>query len=518
MEDANAQLTREQQRKMVSTLDSGASGSEHLAPDQQQKSMNASKADGAAYSLMTGLGDAYIPAAAIALGASNFYIGLLAALPQLFGAIMQFFSLSALRLVKDRKILVVLGAFMHACCWLCVAAVMLWPGPLSIPLITIFFSLGTGFSLLSNPSWSSWISDIVPENERARFFAGRNRLMQFMLFAVTFAAGLLLTQLQLAFPVAIAFGIVFIGAFFARLASTFFLTRMDNVKYEIQLMREIQLKHLFLLPAHRNELWFLAFVALLTFSVQFASPFFTPYMLNNLHFDLLALGIVTATAVLSRVICYPYWGKIIDRFGNRTVLIVTAFISPLGSVLWLLSKDLPMLVLFNLVSGFIWSGYEIAVFNYALSLVGRELRTSFISKYNVFVNVFYAGGAIAGGLFLMEFSQVALFGFSGILLVFLISAVMRLVVAIAFTPKLAGGREVMNTSQERAMIFDIVAVYPMQGAVSNVLGGWNFTRKAVGNTASQSRVMLKEGLGATGELLKEGGRKFMSKVSRRKHL
>ena len=301
-------------------------------------------------------------------------------------------------------------------------------------------------------------------------------------------------------------------------ASTFFLTRMSNVHYEIQLMREIQLKHLFLLPAHRDELWFLAFVALLTFSVQFASPFFTPYMLMDLHFDLVALGIVTATSVLAKILSYPYWGKIIDRFGNRAVLIVIAFASPLGSVLWLFSKDLPMLVLFNLVSGFIWSGYEIAVFNYALSLVGRELRTSFISKYNVFVNVFYAGGAIAGGLFLMEFSQVALFGFSGILLVFLISAVMRLVVAIAFTPKLAGGREVMNTSQERAMIFDIVAVYPMQGAVSNVLGGWNFTRKAVGNTASQSRVMLKEGLGATGELLKEGGRKFMSKVSRRKHL
>ncbi|VVC00269.1 Major Facilitator Superfamily protein [uncultured archaeon] len=489
-----------------------------LTRGERNRSMKYSTADGMAYSLMTGLGDAYIPAAAISLGATNFYIGLLAALPQLFGAFLQFFSLSILRFFKDRKLIVVAGAFVQAVCWLCVAAVMLWPGPLSIELIAVFFTLGTGCSLLINPAWSSWISDIVPENERAGFFAGRNRLMQLMLFAATFTAGIVLNQLQLAYPAAVAFGIIFVVAATARFASTFFLTQMSNIKYEIQLMREIQLKHLFMLPAHRHELWFLAFVALLTFSVQFASPFFTPYMLNELHFTLEALGIVTATSVLAKILSYPYWGKIIDRFGNRTVLIAAAFLSPLGSVLWLFSKDLPMLLLFNIVSGFIWSGYEIAVFNYALSMVGRELRPSFISKYNIFVNVFYAAGAIAGGLFLMGFGNAMLFGFSGFLLVFLISGIMRIVVALAFTPKLTSGREVLNTSQERAMVFDLVAVYPTQGAVSHVLTGWNFTRKAVSSTTERGGRIMKEGLGATGELLVEGGRKLMSKVSRRKHL
>jgi len=513
----DAQLTREQNRRMRSAIEA-AEGESELTREQRSKSMKASTADGMAYSLMTGVGDAYIPAAAIALGATDFYIGLLAALPQLLGAVLQFFSLSLLRIFKDRKLIVVAGAFLHACCWLCVAAVMFWPGPLSIPLITLFFSLGAGFSLLFNPAWSSWISDIVPENERAGFFADRNRLMQFVLFAATFAAGLVLNQLQLALPVAAAFGIVFLVAFGSRMISTFFLAQMSNVRYEIQLMREIQLKHLFLLPAHRNELWFLAFIALMNFASLFASPFFTPYILNNLGYDLGALGMLTAITVLAKVISYPYWGKIIDRFGNRAVLVTGAFMVPFVPFMWLFSHDFAMLALFNVFSGFVWSGFDLATFNYALALVGRELRPSFISKYNIFNGVLSAAGAIAGGLFLATFGTVALFGYSGILLVFLISTVMRLAVAIIFTPKLAGGRDVMNTTQDRAMIFDMVAVYPTQGAISHVLGGWNFTRKAVTTSTLQGGRIMKEGLGATGELLVEGGRKFMSRISRRKRL
>jgi len=311
-------LSMLEERKLKATVQAGITGTgSELTREQQKKSMNASVGDGMAYSIMTGLGDAYIPAAAIALGAGNFYVGLLSALPQLAGAVLQFFSLSMLRIFRNRKVLVVLGAFLHALCWLLVAAVMLWPGPLSIPLITIFFSLGAGFSLLINPAWSSWISDIVPENERSGFFAGRNRLSQFVLFASTFLAGLALNQMQLAFPVALGFAAVFAGAFVSRLISTMFLTRMNDVKYELQLMREIQMKHLFLLPAHRNELWFIAFIGLMNFASIFASPFFTPYLLNNLGYDVGALGILTAITVLAKILAYPYWGKIIDRFGNR---------------------------------------------------------------------------------------------------------------------------------------------------------------------------------------------------------
>ncbi len=501
-----------------STSATDMDGEKGLSREQRSRSMRYSTADGMAYAMMTGVGDAYVPAAAVALGASDFYIGLLSALPQFLGAMLQFASLQALRVVKNRKALVIAGSLLQALCWLPTIFVLLWPGPLSIPLITIFFSLGAAITLMVNPAWSSWISDVVPENERASFFARRNRLMQFVLFATTFGAGLLLQQMQLGLPATAAFGLVFFIPFASRLATAFFHARVSNVEYNLQLVKEIRLKHLFLLPSYRNELWFLVFMALVNFSVQIASPFFTPYMLSTLGFDVGMLGLMTAASVIAKFAAYPYWGKAIDRFGNRSVLVAASFGMALVPLMWLFSASSAWLMVFQVFSGFVWAGMDLSSFNFALSMVGRELRPSFISKYNAFNGVFYAAGSLAGGLYLQQFGTASLLGFSGILAVFLISGVLRLAVTVLFTPRLSTSREVENTSGQRAMVFNLIAVYPTQGAVHQAANGWDFTRKIVSEGAAKSERALAYGIGATEEALKEGGRKLASGISRKRKL
>ena len=489
-----------------------------IGVEQRSRSMKSITADGMAYSVMAGLGDAYLPAALVFLGATNFWIGMLTALPQLFGGVAQAFSLSLLRLVKDRKLMVMAGALFQALTWLPVIALLIWPNELSVPLIIFFFSLGSGTSLMTNPVWSSWVADRVETNERAGCFANRNRLMQVMLFAATFGGGMLVAQLEVYYAAAAAFGIVFCVSFLARLFSAYFHSRTTGVPYEIKLMNEIQMKHLFLLPSYKNELWFLAFVALMNFAVQFSSPFFTPYMLNTLGMGVEAFGILTALSIITKIICFPYWGKVIDRFSNRSVLIATAFMAPLVPLLWLFSGNFWMLAIFQVFSGFIWAGYDSAMFNTSLSLVSRELRPSFISKYNAFSCIANAAGALAGGFFLTMYPGAMLLGFSGILLVFLLSGVMRLAVAFAFTPHLLTSREIANRTADRAMIFKLVAVYPTQGAVAHVMDGWDFTRKIVREGTESSGDMFREGIGATGEIVRAGGRRLMSKIGRKGRL
>ena len=486
-----------------------------LSFEQRKRSMKSITADGMAYSVMAGLGDAYLPASLVLLGASDFWIGMLAALPQLFGGISQSISLSVLRLFRDRKLLVIAGSIFQALTWLPIIALLLWPGSLSVPLIIFFFSLGAGASLMINPVWSSWVADIVQPNERASFFANRNRLMQVMLFAATFGGGMILRDLQLHYAVATSFAIVFGVAFLARATTAVFHIRTAAVPYEIRLMNEIKTKHLFLLPSYRNELWFLAFVALMNFAVQFSSPFFTPYMLHDLGMDVGTLGILTAISIIAKVVFFPYWGAAIDRFTNRTVLIATAFMAPLIPLLWLFSGNFWMLAVFQVFSGFIWAGYDLAVFNSALSLVGRELRPSFISKYNAFSCIANAAGALAGGIFLTMCPGASILGFSGILLVFLLSGVMRMAVILVFSPRIATSREIANTSADRAIIFKLVTVYPTQGAVAQVVDGWDFTRRIVRDSTQNSEEMLREGLEATGDIVREGGRHLMSKIGRK---
>ena len=491
---------------------------EGIGEEERKKSMRACKADGAAYSAMTGAGDAYVSAAIVQLGASDFQVSLLTALPQFLGALSQFVSLHALRIAKDRRKLVVATAILQALCWLPIAALMLMPGGLSIPIIIVLFSVGSAFSLLGNPAWSSWVSDIVPENERASFFSDRSSLMQVVLFAVTFGAGLLLLQLQLSFGERVAYSLLFLLPFLFRVASAISLARMSGVKYELQLVREIRLEHLFILPSYRDELWFLVFIALVNFTSQFASPFFTPYMLNSLGLDVGAFGALTAASILAKIAAYPYWGKAIDRFGNRAVLVASAFGISLVPLMWLFSTDFRWLFAFQAFSGFVWAGLDISSFNYTLGLVGRELRPSFVSKYNSFSGFFNAAGAVAGGAFLVLLPNAVLLGFSGILLVFLISGVLRFAVVLAFAPKLSSSREPENKSGQRAMVFNLIAVYPTQGAVQQVVNGWNFTRKAVAGGTSHGGIALKSGIGATERTISDEGRKLASRMAKRKGL
>ena len=486
-----------------------------LTAEKQSESMKNINRDGMLYSLMTGVGDAYLPAALVLMGAGDFYIGLLSALPQFFGSALQFVSLTVLRMLKDRKTMVMIGSFLQAITWAPIILCILYPGSMSVPITIAAFSIGTGIALMINPAWSSWVADIVPENERAKFFANRNRLMQVMLFIATFATGMIIGQLELDYGQRIAFAAVFCIPLLARLSTVYFHFKTENVPYAPVLIKEIGFKHLFLLPAYKKELWFLGFVALMSFSVQFASPFFTPYMLNSLRMDVGMFGIFIAIAIITKIVSYPYWGKAIDRFSNRTVLVTTAFMAPLVPLMWLFSIDPYMIALFQVFSGFIWSGYELAVFNSALSIVGRDLRPSFISKYNAFSAFANGLGAVCGGAFLVLFPNAALFGFSGILLVFLLSGAMRIFVALLFAPKLATSKDVVNTSSDRAMIVKLVAIYPTQGAVQHVMDGWDFTRKIVRSGSEKGEIALHAGLDGTGRIIREGGRKVMSKISRR---
>ncbi|MCX8197026.1 MAG: MFS transporter [Candidatus Micrarchaeota archaeon] len=468
-----------------------------------RESMGNSIKEGAGYAIMTGAGDTYLPAAILHLGASNFQIGVLAALPHIVGGISQFFSLDVLRLIKSRKVLVTLSAAIQALCWIPIILTLVLPIEKNVELIILSYTIGAMFVWIANPAWSSWITDIVPENERADFFAKRNKIMQLLLFLTTFAVGVLLNELQRAVPVAIAFGLIFIIPFVSRLATIVYHWKTADIKYEIQLVKEIKLKHLFLLPSYKKELWFLIFIAMINFSVQFASPFFTPYMISGLGFSLEIVGIMIAASILAKVISYEYWGKAIDRFGNRLVLIATSFGMVLIPFSWLISTDKLWLLFSQIYSGFIWAGLDLASFNFALSIVGRELRPSFISKYNAFGSLFYASGAIAGGIFL-QIKDITLAGLSGIPLVFLISGIMRLSAILIFASRITTSKEIVNKSEERGMIIKLVAVYPTQGAIQQVLDGWNFTRKIVRKKAIEGKNYFAYAIKSTKEIIKRG--------------
>ncbi|MFA5105408.1 MAG: MFS transporter [Candidatus Micrarchaeia archaeon] len=448
--------------------------------------------DGVLFSAMTGLGDNFLSAAAVLGGAVEFQIGLLAAVPNLAGSIFQFIASPLLRKIGSRRTLVVAGVGLQAITWLIIAAIMFYPGELPFWALLAAYSLGFGLNLMINPAWSSWIADLVPESERARFFADRNRYVNLALFTATFLGGIFLRDIDLGFGQKAAFAIIFFIAFMARAFGMYFLSKTSEPEFKPALMHEVGLRHLFLLPSYKNELSVILFLSVMNFSAQIASPFFTPYMILDLKFDLGMVGAVTAIAIIMRTVTLRYWGKMIDAYGNRTVLVGCAIGASLVPAIWLMSNDFVHILVFNAFSGFVWGGFELASFNFLLASVSRELRASFMSKYNMFNGVMYAAGSFAGAILVSSLNGGIYWGLSAIPAIFMISTAMRLGTVAVFGARLPK-KDLPGKQEDREIIVNILAVYPARGAMTAVMNGWNITHKAI-NTGTSSGLKLIYGI------------------------
>ena len=110
-------------------------------------SMNASIKDGVSNAVMLGCGESYFNAFSIFLRASTLQVGLLATLPQLFGAIMQWVGALNLDRFHSRRLVAILGASTQAVSLLPIALVpflfgkgnlsILFLLALMIPLVTV---------------------------------------------------------------------------------------------------------------------------------------------------------------------------------------------------------------------------------------------------------------------------------------------------------------------------------------------------------------------------------------------
>src|ERR1700712_4500141 len=151
--------------------------SNHLNDQQVQSGLNNFVQEGlAAEAMATFTGGTFLVAMAVLLNASNFQIGLLAALPTITN-IFQLLSIWLVQKYKNRRAISVICSFL--------ARVPLF----AIGFLPFAFSTGTSvnvllfflffhyfFTSISGASWNSWLKDLVPENILGNFFSRRTRM------------------------------------------------------------------------------------------------------------------------------------------------------------------------------------------------------------------------------------------------------------------------------------------------------------------------------------------------------
>lgn len=429
----------------------------------QKTQLRQSVSEGNAAALMQGLGNDFVSAFALRLGAVPEMIGLLAALPQLVHALTQFLALHLVARVSSRLALIRAVVLVQALLWLPIAALALWAGPPAFWLLLVLHVLITGASALINPFWTSWLSEWVPLHKRGAYFGLRNKVNGFTEVAATFVAGLVLSAFDNSGFALIGFAVLFVGASVGRFVSYYFFSisseRRLNVCHDLQ-AGDVW-KH-----AHSQPgFWVLVrYSTVFSFGVALASPFFLIYLLNVQGFSYAAYALTVTASALASFLAMPYWGRLADRYGSKLVLNYASLVIPFVPVMYMAPvNQLAYFLLVEIVSGLVWAGQKLSSFNLLIENTPLTQRARFVSYFNIANGLGTFGGALLGGFiaaFLMD-SRLYLVGFTGMTLLFMLSALVRLSAWIFLLPPLQGAL-VRQPNAPRPALFKAVTVLPFR--------------------------------------------------------
>lgn len=436
----------------------------------REESLDASVKDGVCTALTQGTGDSYVSAFAIFLEGTPTQIGAIAAIPQFIGAIFQLVSLKLLDHIRSRRRLLKLGALTQGLSWFPIAFLPFVFGRNETAAWVLLVCITLGFAAggILGPIWNSLIGDIVPAEERGRFFGYRNQQASIAsMVALMMGGGTLHVAKQYGYT-EYAFFLLFSVAFIARVSSAYFLGRhMDPPAIGApedrftfwQFIRRVR---------ESNFVKFVLFVSLFNASIWIAAPFFSIYMLRDVKFSYLEFTVLSAFSIAAQVLTMQHWGRLSDKFGNKRILNVAAAGVTMGPFLWLISSNFWYLLLVQSVIGFFFAGFTLAAANFLFDAVSPSKRARCVAYQGIINGTCVFLGSFAGGKILtnVPHSLIESVGLwtppSAVLTVILASGLARIVMLCLVMPLFREVRKVEEIDHVTLLV-RIAYIRPLTG-------------------------------------------------------
>lgn len=402
---------------------------------QIEQSLRLSVYDACAFAVMMGVGELYLTAFAVSIGATAAEIGYLITAPLLVGSLLQLFSPAAIRRAGSRRRVVVWAAALQGAIYLPFAYLARATGSAHVEgSVWILIGLAIIYQsalLFLAPAWQSWMGDLLGQSSKGKYLGRRNLTSGAVQFLVFLAAGVLLNISAADGRGRTAtFAVMFMLAFVARGVSVYFLNRQYEPPASVipKATSAIPIRHFLFRPGEGNSAMLIFYLAAMNFSVFAAVPFFTPYMLRGMNFTYLQFTIVTAASMLAKFTMMPFWGRMCDRHGARKVLLSAGISVGFVPLLWCYLQSPVLLAIAELYGGASWAAFELSTFYFLLDTTSPERRPRLLSVYQAINGIATFSGMNFGALL----TATGTFRGSHLLLPILVSGIARLAVTAGF--------------------------------------------------------------------------------------
>ena len=357
-----------------------------------------STSEAGAYGAMVGMGETFLPAFALALGMGEVTSGIVASVPMLFGGMLQMVSPWAITRLGSYKSWIVLSAALQGLSLLPLVLAAWW-GSLSPAALLMIASIYWAGGLAAGPAWNTWIGYLVPTAVRSRFFAKRTRVSQLMTLSGFLAGGALLEYSSQQWVLA-AFAIIFAVACLCRCLSVLLLIAHRESTETRQLVMRLAEAQTHPEKTSQRGMRLIAYLVVVQGMVQISGPYFTPYMIKQLHFDYGAYVALVATAFIAKAASLSLWGNVASRRGPRFLLWLGGIsIIPLAS-LWTLNQSLAWVMCVQILSGTFWAAYELGFFLMFFDSMPVPQRARMLTLYNLANTCAWCAGSLVGGTIL----------------------------------------------------------------------------------------------------------------------
>lgn len=397
------------------------------------------------YGSLSTIGSGFITKFMVILGASPLQFSLLSALGQV-SAVFQPLGVAFTHRLKRRK---------WACVWITAAGRVLTlfiGAALLFPIVDhgIWFLLALLFASAALQGvganiWIAWVSDLIPLKIRGRFFARRNQILLAAGLLVGYVVSFYVDQFEhsngslrrilielpgwgsffQAHNQALFLSGLFIVATLLSLFGLTVLARQPERRIAGQTSQELHERYSE--PFRdKNFRRLLLFGIWWMLAIGVGSAFWGPFMLKKLHMGMFRMQLYGSLHMAASLLAYNFWGRFIDRYGNKTAMQICVILGGLNPMFWLFMSAGNYAILWfeAMISGFMWAGNAVITTNFVLAIAGKGKEQVYSGVYGAIAGVSMMISTLLSGVFfpgtldigirVLEPEQVV-FGVGGIL-------------------------------------------------------------------------------------------------------